>query len=103
MIFVLIVNLVWSLGEVNVRRELIRVDWDHILYDYGKDRLLLMVSCGRSGVFSVNLFLTPTERKKYHVEGAEYISLLASRVRFSPSKYDKRHAAAEKKMSQLRD
>ena len=86
-----------------MRTELIRLDWDHILYDYGKDRLLLTVSCGRSGVFSVNLFLTPTERKKYHVEGAEYISLLASRVRFRPSKYERRHAAAEKKISKLRD
>ena len=86
-----------------MRTELIRVDWDHILYDYGKDRLLLTVSCGRSSVFSVNLFLTPTERKKYQAEGADYISLLASKVRFSPSKYDKRHAAAEKKMSQMRD
>ena len=51
--------------------ELIRVDWDHILYDYGNDRLLLTVSCGRSGVFSINLLLTPTERKKYHAEGDE--------------------------------
>ena len=86
-----------------MRTELIRVDWDHILYDYGKDGLMLTVSCGRSSVFSVNLFLTPTERKKYQAEGADYISLLASKVRFSPSKYDKRHAAAEKKMSQMRD
>lgn len=83
--------------------ELIRVDWNYILYDYGNDRLLLTVSCGRAGVFSVNLFLTPTERKKYLVEGTEYISLLASRVRLKPHKYEKRHAAAEKKKSQLRD
>ena len=86
-----------------MRTELIRVDWDHILYDYGNDRLLLTVSCGRSGAFSVNLFLTPSERKRYHAEGTEYISLLASRVRFRPRKYNKRHTAAEKKMSQLRD
>ena len=77
-------------------------DWDHILFDYGKDGLMLTVSCGRSSVFSVNLFLTPTERQKYQSEGAEYIGLLASRVRFSPSKYDKRHAAAERKLAKLR-
>ena len=81
--------------------ELIRVDWDHVLYDYGRDRLLLTVSCGRSGAFSVNLFLTPTERKAYHAEGTDYISLLASRVRFRPNRYTKRHAAAEKKLSLL--
>ena len=86
-----------------MRTELIRVDWDHILFDYGKDGLMLTVSCGRSSVFSVNLFLTPTERKKYQAEGADYISLLASRVRSRPSKYNKRHATAEKKMSQMRD
>ena len=86
-----------------MRTELIRVNWDHILFDYGKDGLMLTVSCGRSSVFSMNLFLTPTEREKYHVEGADYISLLASRVRFSPSKYDKRHAAAERKLGKLRD
>ena len=83
--------------------ELIRVDWDHILFDYGKDGLMLTVSCGRSSVFSVNLFLTPTERQKYQAEGAEYIGLLASKVRFSPSKYEKRHAAAERKLAKLRD
>ena len=64
---------------------------------------MLTVSCGRSSVFSVNLFLTPTEQQKYQTEGAEYIGLLASRVRFSTSKYDKRHAAAERKLAKLRE
>ena len=50
---------------LDMRTELIRVDWDHILYDYGKDRLLLTVSCGRSDVFSVSLLLIPTELKRY--------------------------------------
>ena len=83
--------------------ELIRVDWDHILYDYGKGRLMLSVLCGRSAVFSVNLFLTPTERKKYESEGAQYITLLASKVRFSPGRFNKRHALAAKRLDGLND
>ena len=86
-----------------MRTELIRVDWDHILFDYGKDGLMLTVSCGRSSVFSVNLFLTPTEQQKYQAEGAEYISLLASKVRFSPHTYQERHAEAERKLAKLRE
>ena len=74
--------------------KLFRVDWGHILHDYENDRLLLTVSCGRSGVFSVNLFLTASEQKTYHTGRTGYIGIQVSRFQFRPSKHEKCHAAA---------
>ena len=81
-------------------RELIAVPWDHILYDYDDDRLLLTVSCGRSATFSVKLFLSANERRRYRDEGAVYIEHLAQRVRRNPDGFSRRDTAAEKKLAQ---
>ncbi len=82
--------------------ELIREDWDYILYDYGKNNLYLSVTCGRSAVFTVSFFLTPKEKRKFLETGnKEDVSLLASNVRFSPSRYSERSKKSEERRMKL--
>ncbi|MDX2306516.1 MAG: hypothetical protein NW226_27145 [Microscillaceae bacterium] len=67
-------------------KELIRKDWEYILFEENQT-FTLSVLVGTVALYHVDIILNEKELKKYQEEGQNYLDLLAEEVRNQPEKY----------------
>lgn len=72
-------------------KEIIRKDWEYILYQKEEGSLLLSVTCGRSSTFEIGILLKSSEIKKYKELGEEFIQSLAWQIQAAPQNYLERN------------
>lgn len=72
-------------------QELDRSDMEWILYRTASDVLVLSVLCGTVAMYSIDIALTPSERREYERDGRRFIDVLAGRVVSDPKGYGERH------------
>ncbi|MCB9223099.1 MAG: hypothetical protein R2780_07780 [Crocinitomicaceae bacterium] len=80
-------------------KELIKVYYDHVLYEYDHGDLLLSVTCGTSAVFTMNYLLTEEDKEQYKQNGPSYIARLASRIQSNPNMFEKENNQAREWLS----
>jgi hypothetical protein len=70
-------------------QELIRKDYDYILYQE-EEKLLLSVVCGTVAVFELTILLTKKEVLQYQQQGEAFTDSLASKIQYNPDDFVKR-------------
>lgn len=70
-------------------KELLRKDWDYILYE-SKKGLILSVLAGTVAVFEVKVLLNDAEQAQYKADGTTYLTALAAEIRSNPKPYQDR-------------
>lgn len=67
-------------------KELIKKDWDYILYE-DNQKFILSVLAGTIALYNIDIILNEDESLKYQATGQSYIDQLASEIRSQPEKY----------------
>lgn len=71
-------------------KEIIKKDWEYVLYQTEQDRLILSVVCGSVALYDLNFPLNLDEEERFRKEGAKFLDELAAKVNYSPQLFEAR-------------